>query len=159
MSQTAGDNFFIHSYTIFELNIEEGKMPLIDKDTIKSFLGANSFITGIEDIEGHDSAIKQADNIVYQKTSIPIPEDPCKAIPTLQFCAHSIYIYIVSLRQKLDKDEIERRRQLYKDAISILDDIGNGDFPIHDKEGNTISTSSSQKSLFQVDNCYRSERI
>ena len=59
-------------------------MPLIDKDTIKSFLGDKSFITkDTADVAGFDSAIAQAENIVFQKTLIEIPATVEEAIPML----------------------------------------------------------------------------
>lgn len=132
-------------------------MSLIDKNSIKSFLGGKSFLTGIEDADGHEAAVAQAENIVYQKTLVPIPSEIATAIPLLQFCAHCIYIYIVSTRQKLSEDEMKQRKQLYDDGMAMLNEIQNGTLPLY--SAGAVVTTSSQTSLFHVTNCNRSERL
>jgi hypothetical protein len=150
--------FLIHLLRFLNRNSRGVYMSLINKETIKSFLGGRSFLTGVEDAEGHEFAVSQAENIVYQKTLIPIPDKIEDAIPTLEFCAHCIYIFIVSTRQNLKEEEIKRRKELYDSGMKILNDIQSGDLPIYDTSGSVVSTTK-QDALFQVGNCNRSERL
>src|SRR3989339_454176 len=114
MTYTVYVNYLLHSLIIFEMQIKQRcVMPLISKQTLKSFLGENSFITGVDDIAGLSDAIAQADNMVYQKTLIAIPAVTLDAIPTLQFCSHAICLYLISFRQNLKEEEIKRRDLLY----------------------------------------------
>lgn len=134
-------------------------MPLINIASLTSFLGENSFVTkGAEDDSGHASAVAQAENIVYQKTLIPIPDEIEDAIPTLQFCAHAIYIYMVSFKQKLDKDEIGRREKLFDRAINMLDTYTPGKNSLLDNNGDPATTDTPESSTYDVDNTDRSER-
>ncbi len=133
-------------------------MPLISKQSLKSFLGENNFLTNIDEVAGLDSAIAMSDNMVYQKTLIAIPANPADAIPILQFCSHAICIYISSLRQNLKEEEITRRDRLYEKAMKILDDIQSGDMAVYDKNGNQVS-SIAESNSYQVIDEDRSERL
>jgi hypothetical protein len=134
-------------------------MPLIDQDTLKSFLGSKSFITlATEGIDGHEDAIAQADNIVYQKVPVPIPADAADAIPSLQFCSHAIYIYIVSQRQKLSDKEVSRIDKLYSNAMRMLDEFQSGKTQLLDADGEIVTTDKPEITTYDVDNTDRSER-
>lgn len=134
-------------------------MPLISKQTLKSFLGDNNFITNIDEVAGLNDAIAQSDNIVYQKTLIAIPNDVSNAIPILQFCSSAICLYIISMRQNLKEEEIKRRDLLYERAMSILDKIESGAMKVYDKDGNVVSSELVQTSTFAVKDEDRSERL
>lgn len=134
-------------------------MPNISKQTLKSFLGDKSFITDIDNVAGLEDAIAQADNIVYQKTSIQIPNSVEGAIPLLQFCSHAIAIYIISMRQQLKEEEIKRRDELYSKAMDLLEQISSGKMDVYDKNGNIVSVNNSQVSTFYIKDTDRSERL
>ena len=137
-------------------------MPLIDKDTIKSFLGDKSFITkDTADVAGFDSAIAQAENIVFQKTLIEIPATVEEAIPMLQFYAHVIFIYMVSSRQTLNEDDRKHRAKMYDDIMAELNDISEGKKIVYDSTGAVASqsqTSPASTFYYSADDS-RSERL
>jgi len=132
-------------------------MPLINKETIKSFLGDKSFITTIDDAAGFADAVKQAEDIVYQKTGVAIPTKTDDAIPTLQFCAHAITIYIMSIQQPLKDTEIDRKKSLYDAAMKTLDSIESGSFALRDKKGNVVTNTV--RTFFCSEQEFREERI
>ncbi|QQS35764.1 MAG: hypothetical protein IPM56_16205 [Ignavibacteriales bacterium] len=136
-------------------------MPLIDRSSLKSFYGKNSFITqGDTAIVGHDDAVKQASNIVYQHTLIPIPADIEQAIGILQFYAHSIYQWITTgMQDKLDEFEMSRRRKMFDDAMAALMQIKSGKLDVYDDNGVKVETGFSKTSTYYVDSDNRSERL
>jgi hypothetical protein len=110
-------------------------MPLINKDTLISFLGSESFATKETPASGFDLAVSQAENTVFQYTGIPVPASIDNAIPILQFCAHAIAVKIISFRQKLSDAENDKRQSLYDDAMKILKQIKAGELIITDNTG------------------------
>ena len=136
-------------------------MPLIDKETLKSFLGDKNFITkDLAEISGLETAIAQAENIVYQKTLIAIPDAVENAIPMLQFYAHVITIYILSTRQTLSEDDRKHRAKMYDDAMAELNDIADGKKIVYDNTGTIASKSqTAQASTFYYSADNRSERL
>jgi len=137
-------------------------MPLISSETIKSFLGDKSFITkDLAEVAGMESAIAQADNIVFQKTLIPIPASVDDAIPMLQYFSHVIFIYLVGTRQTLNEDDRKHRAKMYDDAMAELNDISEGKKIVYDSTGAVVSKSqTSQASTFYYSaDDSRSERL
>jgi hypothetical protein len=135
------------------------EMPLINEDTLKSFFGENSFIQKNYNSPGIQQAIRQAENLVYQNTLIPIPEDIQSAIPALQFYAHSIFSWIITGTQgNLPQEEIQRRKDLYNNAVSELEAIRLGKKDLYDSSGTKIETGFSSPGTFYV-NAERSERL
>lgn len=132
-------------------------MPLINKETIKSFSGDKSFLVKDDvDAPGFDYAISQAQNIVYQKTQVEIPESVDDAIPTLQFCAHAIFFYIMSFRQSLKEEELKHRKDLFDTAMNILNGFKEGDTLINN-QGGIISKQSS--TFYYSESADREERL
>lgn len=124
-------------------------MPLTSKETLKSFLSDKNYITNIDDAPGYESARRQAEDIVFQKTQIAIPNKTDDAIPTLQFCAHAITIYIMSFQQPLKDDAaIKKIKDLHDTAMNYLNNIQSGEFPLYDNNGIRISPLNSPASTF-----------
>jgi|GEM_PF-3223401 hypothetical protein len=138
-------------------------MPLIDRGTIKSFLGKDSYVVAGDDdnpAPGFNEAINQTQAIVYQKTLVAIPEDVENANGVLQFYAHSIFAYIMSIRQKLDESTTNKYSKLYDDAMKHLDAIHNGKEKIYDSEGNELASPiQKSSSAFLLSTTVRSERL
>jgi len=135
-------------------------MPLINQESLKAFLAENHFAVKGATIAGHTDAVKECEDIVFQKTRIPIPQRIEDAIPTLQFIAHNIYVWILKGKEDSQKEgeEYDRYRSSYKDAMKMLDEIQEGTLKIYDRSGNLVSAPKNAKS-YHVSNCNRSERL
>lgn len=73
-------------------------------------------------------AIAQADNIITAYTGITPSGDPSENNKTLVNVATSIVVWILSGRQGIiAKEELDRRKMQYDDAIAMLDKIKNGE--------------------------------
>lgn len=118
-------------------------MPLINKDSFKSFAGGKSYLVADTAPAGFAEAVKQAENIVFQYTGIAIPEDIINAIPQLQFYAHCILQYIVSGQQDgLSEHELQRRKDMYDTAMASLEKIEQGKLEVKDSTGAVVSAKS-----------------
>ncbi|MEW5799971.1 MAG: hypothetical protein AB1728_13300 [Bacteroidota bacterium] len=116
-------------------------MSFINATILQSFVSDNSFLTKAPTPAGLDEAIKQADEIIYQKTKITPPSDPAQANAKLRNIACALVVWFTTgMQGKLDEFELSRRKKMYDDAMAQLHAIQNGDDPLLDSTGTILSS-------------------
>jgi len=135
-------------------------MPLINQESLKSFLSGNHYLTNTTAPEGLEQAIKQAEDLIYQKTHLLIPADITKAIPTLQYIAHSIIVWMTKGQQdSIDMWVYQYLKNLYDKAMQMLDDIASGKMELYDNDGNLVQLPFKKTSTYYANADGRSERL
>lgn len=133
-------------------------MRIIDQDTLRSFFGNNNQITGTPKPAGNDSAILQAEDLAYQHTGIPFPAKIADANPTVQFIAHSFFVYLTSTRYAgLSAEELSLRKDMYNKALELAREIKSGKLKLYDSSGVLLNTPVTSDFYANAEN--RSERI
>lgn len=115
-------------------------MSFINTEILKAFVSDESFLVK-DTVAGLDEAIKQADEIIYQKTLIAAPENPANANAKLRNIACALVVWFTSgMQGKLEEFELSRRKKLYDDAMAALDAIQAGRDPLYDSSGAAVSS-------------------
>ncbi len=134
-------------------------MSLISNASLKSFLSKNNYVTsGDIPPEGHYDAVKQVESMVFSYSKIPIPQSIADAHPTLQFIAHSLYVWMILGQSDSDLTDnaYKRMEKLYDSAIKMLEDIRDGKIKITDSNGVPLVQTPDTKYYVSED---RSERL
>lgn len=106
-------------------------MSFASKTTLQSFVGDNDWLTDATEDPGVDEAILQADDIINTYTGIDVPNSPDSANGMLRNVACALVVWYTTGQQaKLSEQEYQRRRDLYRDAMSTLQSIRDGDLII-----------------------------
>ncbi|MEW6654510.1 MAG: hypothetical protein AB1394_13750, partial [Bacteroidota bacterium] len=121
---------------------------LVTQNSLKAFLGSNSFLTNTPNPDGYEDAVKQADAIALGKIGMKEAELKEELIPLVQFCACAHFVYITSFQQSLSEEEIKHREKLIDRADKLLDDIAAGKYSV--SKPSQSSSSSDTASGFIV---------
>jgi hypothetical protein len=115
-------------------------MSYIDRTTLEAFVSDSSFLTKDTEPAGLGEAIAQADEIIFQKTRITIPDDPSESNAMIRNIACALVVWFTSgMQGKLDEFELSRRKKQYDDAMTQLDAIASGRESIIDSAGTVVS--------------------
>jgi len=135
-------------------------MPLINQDSLQSFFGNKHYATKNTEPEGHQEAVSQAQNIVFQNTLIEIPDNIKDAIPMLQYYGHVIYQYLTTGKQtNLSESEVNRRTSMFNKVMAELNEIRNGERSVYNNQREKIKTGFEKTPLFYASTKNRSERL
>ena len=109
---------------------------------LQSFMADNNFLT--KDLNtvpaGFEEASAQADDLIYQKSAIPVPDDPTTMPATLRNIWCKLMVWITTGHQdNLSDNEYKRRKDLRDEAYQMLDDIQSGDFTVIDDTGAPVN--------------------
>lgn len=96
---------------------------------------------GSEKIEEID---RQTSDLIFQKTSVPVPNDPADAPGMLSDIWTDIVMFkIIQWQTDLSDEEKERRKLLYESAMNLLSEIQSGKLILKNTDGTAVVTASS----------------
>ena len=110
-------------------------MSFCDATTLKSFVGANSFLVRESAPDGLSEAITQADQIIRNYTAEDIPAAPANADAILRNVACALVVWFTSgMQDDLTEQEYARRKTMYNEAMKTLEGIKAGDIRLREDD-------------------------
>ncbi len=125
-------------------------MSFTSQTYLKAFCSNTGILTKGSEPVGTTEAYAQADELIYQKTGVAIPADAANANAKLRNIANALVIWFTTgMQDSLSEHEYKFRRDLFNDAMSMLDKIHDGSEPLIDGTGVVISNPTKPSTYFE----------